>query len=162
MRALYQILPDSPARRNDYVDMAGSSRFALPFCSTWWIEDGQVAVRAIEIWHDICQLCTFWQSLPKSKRPSCQSYLMQLSPTKVPIILAKLHFFSCIAGTVKRFLTEYLHTKPMMPFMYDDLHQLLRDRVSKYIKPETLEKCKNASFLFHVNFSDAKNRLRNK
>ena len=63
---------------------------------------------------------------------------------------------------MKPFLTEYQYTKPMMPFMYDDLHQLLRDRVSKYIKPETLEKCKNASFLFHVNFSDAKNRLRNK
>ena len=46
--------------------------------------------------------------------------------------------------------------------MYDDLHQLLRDRVSKYIKPETLEKCKNASFLFDVNFSDAKNHLKNK
>ena len=50
----------------------------------------------------------------------------------------------------------------MMPFMCDDPHQLLRHIVSKYIKPETLEKCKNASILFDVNFSDAKNCLRNK
>ena len=50
----------------------------------------------------------------------------------------------------------------MMPFMYDNLHQLLRDIVSKNIKPETLKKSKNASILFDVNFSDAKNRLRNK
>ena len=49
-----------------------------------------------------------------------------------------------------------------MPFMYDDLDQLLRDIVSKYIKSETLEKCKNASILCDVNFSDAKNHLRNK
>ena len=35
LRALYHILPDSPARRNDYVDMTGSSRFALPFCGRW-------------------------------------------------------------------------------------------------------------------------------
>ena len=34
--------------------------------------------------------------------------------------------------------------------------------MSKYIKPETLEKCKNASILCDVNFSDAKNHLRNK
>ena len=50
----------------------------------------------------------------------------------------------------------------MMPFMYNDLHQLLRDIVSKYSKPEMLEKCKNTSILFDVNFSDTKNCLRNK
>ena len=50
----------------------------------------------------------------------------------------------------------------MMSFMYDDLHQLLRDIVSKYIKPEMLEKCKNAIILCDVSFSDAKNHLRNK
>ena len=65
---------------------------------------------------------------------------------------------------MKPFLTEYQCTKPMMPlpFMYDDLHHLLRDIMSKYIKPKTLEKCKNASTLCDVNFSDAKNHLRNK
>ena len=57
----------------------------------------------------------------------------------------KPDFFSYIAGTMKLFPTEYQYTKPMMPFMYDDLHQLLRDMVSKYIQPEMLEKCKNAS-----------------
>ena len=63
---------------------------------------------------------------------------------------------------MKSFLTEYQYTKPMMPFIYDDLHQLLRDIVSKYIKPEMLEKCINASILCDVNLSDAKNHLRNK
>ena len=62
---------------------------------------------------------------------------------------------------MKPFLTEYQYTKPIMPFMYDDLHQLLRHIVSKYIKPETVEKCKTASILFDVNFSDAKTCLRN-
>ena len=63
---------------------------------------------------------------------------------------------------MKPFLTEYQCTKPMMLFMYDDLHQLLRDMVSKYIKPETLEKCKNDSIICDVNFNYAKNHLRNK
>ena len=35
----------------------------------------------------------------------------------------------------------------MMPFMYD-LHQLLRDIVSKYIKPEMLNKCKKTLAFF--------------
>ena len=46
--------------------------------------------------------------------------------------------------------------------MCNDLHQLLRDIMSKYVKPEMLEKWKNASILFDVNFSDAKSHLRNK
>ena len=105
------------------------------------IEDEQVAAGAIKIWDDLCQLCTFWQSQPKTKQPSSQSYLMLLSASKDPLSLAKLHFFSHIAGTMKPFLTEYQFTKPMVPFMYDDLHQLLRGIVSKYIKLEMLEKC---------------------
>ena len=63
---------------------------------------------------------------------------------------------------MKLFLTEYQYTKPIMPFMYDDFHQLLTDIVSKYIKPETLDKCKSASILYDVNFIDATNQLRNK
>ena len=68
LRALHQILHNFSARRNDYADVTGSIRFPLPFCGTWWIEDEQVTVQAVEIWDDICKLCTFWPSLPKSKR----------------------------------------------------------------------------------------------
>ena len=62
---------------------------------------------------------------------------------------------------MKSFLTEYQYTKPIIAFMYD-FHQLLRDFASRYIRSETLEKYKNASVLCDVNFSDAKNHLRNK
>ena len=134
----------------------------LPFCGTQWIEDKQVAVQVIEIWDDTCQLCTFWLSLPKSKQPSSHSYLMLLSATKDPLILAKLHFFSYIAGNMKPFLAECQYTKPMMSFMHDDLHQLLRNIASKNIKLKMLEKYKNASVLCDDNFSDTKNYLENK
>ena len=50
----------------------------------------------------------------------------------------------------------------MMPFTYDDLHQLLRDIVSKYIKSETFENCKSANILCDVSLSDTKNHIRNK
>ena len=63
---------------------------------------------------------------------------------------------------MKPFLTEYQYTKPVMPFMYDDFHQLLRVIVYKYIKPETLEKCKNTNIFSIVNFSDAKKYLKYK
>ena len=46
--------------------------------------------------------------------------------------------------------------------MYNDLHQLSRNIVSKYSRSETLENCKSASMLCYVNFSDTKNHLKNK
>ena len=150
LKALLQVLHHSPVRQSCYADVTGSSRFALPFCGIRWIEYDWVAVRAIEIWDGM--LCTFWLSLLKSNRPASEN----------PLILAKLHFFSYITGIMKPFLTEYQYTKLMMPFMYDDFHQLLIDVMSKYIKPERLEKCKNASILCDVNFSDTKNQLKNK
>ena len=121
LRALHQVLHDLPARRNDYADVTGSNQFPLRFCSTRWIEDEGVAVRAIDIWDGICQLCTFWQSLPKSKCPSSQSYLIILSATKDPLILEKFHFSSNVADTLKAFLVGYQYSKPLIPFMYNDL-----------------------------------------
>ena len=126
----------------NYADVTGTSQLWHTVVERWTGSSW-----AIEIWDHICQPCTCWQWLPKSKWPSSQSYLTLQSATKDPLILAKLYFFSYIAGTIKPFLTEYQYTKPMMSFTYDDLRQLLRDIVSKYIKSETMEKCKNASIL---------------
>ena len=73
-RGLHQILHDTPARQNDYADKTKRTQFPLPFYGTQWIEDEEVAVRAIKIWDDLSQLCTFWQPQPKNKQPSSPSY----------------------------------------------------------------------------------------
>ena len=100
--------------------------------------------------------------LAVSQSYSSQSYLALLSATKDRLILLSWqNYISYIAGTMKPFLTECQYTKPMMPIIYDDLHQLSRDIVSRYNKPKTLEKCKNAIILCDINFSDAKDHLRN-
>ena len=49
LKAVYQILHDSSARRVDYIEFTGSEQFPLPFCGTRWTEDQKVALRAIEI-----------------------------------------------------------------------------------------------------------------
>ena len=75
MKSLHQILHDNQTRRADYIDVTGSQQFPLSFCGRWRIEDEQVVIRAIDIWKNICQLCNFYQSLPKSKPPSSKSYM---------------------------------------------------------------------------------------
>ena len=47
----------------------------------------------------------------------------------------------------------------MVPILYDVILQLLRD-VSNFIKSGVLEKCKNASSLWDIDFKDAKNKCK--
>ena len=40
------------------------------------------------------------------------------------LVIAKLGFFSCLAGMCKPFLTVYQTDRPMIPFLYGDLFKL--------------------------------------
>ena len=115
-----------------------------------------MALRAIEIRENVCALVRFWLLLPSSKRPTSKSYQTVLAATEDPLILAKLHFFAHISGIMKHFLANYQCIKPMMPFMYDDLHQVLRDMSSKFIKADELEKYKTGAALIKMDFCDSK------
>ena len=44
--ALYRLFKDTPARREDYTSVTGSSAFPLRFCSHRWVENVGVARRA--------------------------------------------------------------------------------------------------------------------
>ena len=47
LRSLYYMFSDSPARREEYETLAGSSTWPLSFCGTRWLEDVPVAERAL-------------------------------------------------------------------------------------------------------------------
>ena len=160
LKAVYQLLHDSPARRADYIDVTGSDQFPLPFCGTRWIEDEKVALRAIDIWDHICQICKFWEGLVKSRQPSCKSYETVLSATKDPLIIAKLNFFAHIARMLQSFLTTYQSVKPMTPFLHDDLYQLLKDITSKFMKSEVLDKCKSSISLCKLDYNKENSYLK--
>ena len=106
------------------------------------------------------KLYRFWESLPKSKRPSCKSYQTVLSATKDLLTLAKFHFFAHIANILQSFLTICQYAKPMTLFIYDDLYQLLKDFTSKFMKKEVLDRCKNSSSLCKLDFHLKQNQLK--
>lgn len=49
LSALYYLFKDSPARREDYSKVSGSTVFPLEFCSARWVENVPVAERALEV-----------------------------------------------------------------------------------------------------------------
>ena len=60
LKGLFTLCIDSPARQSDYIDVTGSNLFPKSFCALKWIEDSDVAERAIEIWHKILKIFKFW------------------------------------------------------------------------------------------------------
>ena len=68
LKGAFQFLHDTPARRDDYTSVTGSTQFPLYFCATRWIEDSAVANRLIVIWDHIIKLVRYYEKFPKSKQ----------------------------------------------------------------------------------------------
>ena len=49
LKALHNLFIESPAKREDLVKLTGTETFPLPFCGHRWLENKQVAERALEI-----------------------------------------------------------------------------------------------------------------
>ena len=60
-----------------------------------------------------------------------------------PLILAKLHFFSYVAGIVEPFLRQYQTENPMIPFPYADLKKIVRQLLEIVVVPEVIEPCQS-------------------
>ena len=68
----FQLLHNSPARREDYESVSGSTKYLLYYCAARWVENKLVAERMIVVWPSLIKLINFWTSLPKSKQRICK------------------------------------------------------------------------------------------
>ena len=117
LKALWNIFRDSPARRADYERVADSVVFPLKFCSHRWVEDEQVAERALQLRPNVLKMLQVWQSLAPSKRLSCKSYGTLIDTHRDHLISIKLRFFKSVAAKLKAFLMEFQTDFPMLPFL---------------------------------------------
>ena len=72
----FQQLHNSPARREDYESVSGSTKHLLYYCAARWVENKPVAERMIVVWPNLIKLINFWTSLPKSKQRTCKAMEM--------------------------------------------------------------------------------------
>lgn len=92
-------------------------------------------------------------------RPKTKSYEVVKECLKDPCFVAKLHFFKCIANQLQPFLAKYQTSKPMLPFLSDDLCMIIRSLMRRFIKSDILQdatdeqlvKIKVADQKIHVN-----------
>ena len=108
------------------------------------------------------KIVTFWEKLPKSKRPACKSYSPVLDAVQDPLAVAKFEFFSFFAGQFKPFLVAYQTDNPMVPFLYQDLSNLIRKIMHLVVKPDLLSECQTGRELKKVDLSDKNTFLKPK
>jgi len=51
-------------------------------------------------------------------------------------------------------LTLFQSNKPLLPFLYNDLHLLLRSLLDRFLRSEVMQGIKDVSSLMAVNFAD--------
>ena len=59
LKSAWEWFHDSPARRDDYETLTGSTTFTVAYCATRWVESMSVANRGILIWPNIVKIIFF-------------------------------------------------------------------------------------------------------
>ena len=80
---------------------------------------GCVADCAIEVWPSDVKCVANWKSLSRSRQPQIKSYEWLVECYSDPLVPAKLHFFSFVAGIFEPYLTRFQTDAPMIPFMFN-------------------------------------------
>ena len=155
----FQILHNTPARRDDFVAVTGSTKYPLYFCATRWVENKLVADRMLEVWPNIKKIVQFWEGLPKSKQPSCKSYSNVQDGVHDVLIEAKMTCFSFICSIVEPYLKKYQCEKPMIPFMYNDLKALVKGLLQLITKADVLSKSKTGVQMSKIDLKKEENLL---
>ena len=144
LKALHNLFSESPAKREDFIKMTGTETFPLPFCGHRWLENKQVAERALEIWPHITTYIRETLKKPKSQVPTSNSFKTVNSAIQDPLLRAKLAFFASTAGLMQPYLQVFQSDAPLLPFVTSDLQGLLETLMSKFVKQGELEKAGTA------------------
>ena len=105
---MWKLLDKSSARRGVFLKVCTVSppSFPLKFCTTRWVENESVSVRAISLWPSIVQMMKEYLLKPPSKRPKNNaSYDNLIAAHTDLLMLVKLHVFSDISAMLHSFLS---------------------------------------------------------
>lgn len=125
LKALYTLLHNVPARRQDYETVTKSTVFPLSFCGYRWLENLPVVERAIKVWPSVL----LYLNAVKRKElphPGTASFDVIEVAGKDPLTVPKLQVLGVLPS--EPFLRKYQMEEPVMPFLGKDLAELVKVR----------------------------------
>ena len=148
---------DSPARRENFTAVTGSTVFLLKFCANRWVKNEKIAQKAVEIWPNIEWYIAYVLKETKSEHPTSASFTTVQKATKDPLLVAKLQVFVYIAKVLKLFLLKYQTDAPMMMFLGEDLQDTCQKLMQKFVKKSFLDSADTAYKVAHLDVLDTMN-----
>ncbi|KAJ8889614.1 hypothetical protein PR048_009114 [Dryococelus australis] len=124
LRHCYYLFKNLPARSADYIQITGSEIFPKKFCAIRWLENVEVAERAMKI---LLHLKKF----VKEVSVSCVSFDMVKSSLVDNLLEVKLTLLYSLASELELFLTIFQRKVTMVPFLCDSLEDILLALVEK-------------------------------
>lgn len=103
-----------------------------------WLQNVEVSERAIDI---LPYLRKYVNGVKNTNRmPTSYSYKMMVFCLYEQFLQARLAFFQTLALDVEPFLKSFQSDKPLVPYLYTDLINVLKMVFSRFIKQEVLDK----------------------
>lgn len=153
LRAIYCLFKDSPARRAAYKEITGSSVFPLKFCQVRWLENAACAEQAMEM---LPHIKKFVENSKRLSDAASSTTVKELCADK--LAGAKLAFFASVASQCEPFLRKFQTAKPIAPFLYYDIGNLLRVLMKRFIKRSIMETSDKVADLRKVDLSSKDTR----
>ena len=156
LRNSFYLFNKSPARRADFLhvnDIAESEYdhsnhfFPLKFCGHRWLENGVVLSRAISL---LPMLLKFENDPPISAMKKA-SFTMVKQNLQDNLLIAKLEFSKTIANEMEPFLKFYQGDRPLTVFLWDELMDLYKNILARYVKANVLANLNTGSKLVTFN-----------
>ena len=94
LRFLWQILHDTLARREDFIQITGSDLFPFWFCQHGWVEDIKVAEQALRIWPNVNK---YVKTVKSERRAPASAFVSVAFAFNGILIEAKLQLFVAVA-----------------------------------------------------------------
>lgn len=125
LSSMYWLFKNSPARKEDFIKLTGCDIPMLKFCQHRWVENVKVCERGLMLWPHVMQYVNAVSQgeLPDPKIKSFQEIKKACADPLFPV---KTAVFQSIAKQITPFLVQYQTDKPMLPFMGEDMYQLLK------------------------------------
>ena len=161
LSALYYLFKDTPARREDFMTQTGSKLLPQKFVSHRWLENIVVCERALEIWPALKQYVKAVED-KKVTNPKTKSFETVREALNDKLMLAKIHFFHCIAKQMEPFLTKFQAEKPMVPFLCSELSDLVKSLMRRFIKSSILDEAATTEKLIHIDVAKSENHCSHK
>ena len=133
MRSLWQLFHNTPARRDDFVKLTGSTVFPLKFCPHRRVDN--LAERAFQMWPNIKKHVLSFRATPLQTA----SYAAIKEACEDPLTVTQLEFFISVGKQLQPFLLKFQTDAPMAPFLGQSLKDLFLTLMGCFIKKDVLE-----------------------